>query len=365
MKTTLHIFALAVGLFGTTLEGTVKVTNAADGSCTICVVPPAEVEVYIKQSTTETVALPNASELAVLSDKAGDSLLVDPSMKRWMATVMFRSYWDYRDTAYMVDALHFLSEKFLSDMVGALEKVLKDQKISSAQQDRAVLKILEQQMGMSGKFWFFGSSTNDDDSGEDCCGESSEASGIEGVEEAAQDDFEACGCDGEDLFDLAENNDEGVAEIVADDAHDSTAEACEKEDSSDGLEKPTLASVIDFYHIVLHRIAHLLTPKDAMVQETMRILELDLMLALHDVSCRYGQQTDLGNNVAMDSAGFARIREMYEAMLLVGRDFLHKKLCAAWAPTIQTVDAIVKKTGKNLDSLNYIDFELWLNDQQQ
>lgn len=376
MKTALYNLVLASGLFVTALEGTVKITNASDGTCTICVVPPADVEVYIKQSTTETVALPSAAALSCSGTSADKLELPDADVKRWMASVMFRSYWDYRDTAYMIDALHFLVEKFFFDTVGALEDAVGGRSLSSAQQNRAILKILEQQMGKSGKFWFFGSSADDEWSDENLCEEtagelcdllaSPEEISDDGVAEIALASEDSGDSEGE-LFDL-ESNDESVAELMESSSIQSDepiVASCEGESSSHGQDRPTFSNVIDFYHIVLHRIAHLLTPEGALVRDTMRGIEIDLMLVLNNVARHYDQQFELAEAPALDGKMFAKIKEAYGAMLLAGRDFFHEKLRAAWAPTINIVDGIVAKTGKNVDSLNYFDFEQWLNDQQQ
>ena len=371
MKTALSILVLSSGLFWPTLDGTVKAEHFFDDISVTSVIPQEDAVSHIKQSTTETVVLPDVLELSFTGADVDKIMFFDPSAKRWMATAMFRSYWDYRDTSYMIDSLHFLVEKFFFDTVGALEGALVGRSLTSEQQSRTTLKILEQQMGKDGKFWFFGASA-DDEWPDDQCEESTEVPELsEVVDETPEENTAEAGLSAEELYDdgaglldLVENDNEPVSALTEEEAG-IVADQEEMVNQDHGQDRPTFSNVVDFYHIVLHRIAHLLTPEGAQVCDTMRVLEIDLMLALHNIARHYDQQVDLDLGIALDEEVFAKIKEAYGAMLLAGRDFLHGKLRTAWSPTIRIVDSIVQKTGKNLDGLNYFDFEQWLNDQQQ
>lgn len=348
MKNTLFIILMASGLFCTTFadktlckelqqEHAFGMQGGIDSfSC-------------IKQSTTETAVLPNDFVLKFS--------FTDYDISRWMAAEEFRKYWDYRDTAYMVDALHFLMEKFCFDTIGALEASMAGRQMSAEERASVAVKIFDQRMGKDAKNWFFG--ITDDDCIEFQSEESLDFTCSEADADNSWQDEECC--ESGDAVNQDEN-DSFVNDIIEGISTDVVDESQEN-DHSQLHDNHTFSTVIDFYHIVLFRVAQLLTPKDGFVLDTMRKIEVDLLLSLYAVIRSYEQSENISEASFVDEKIFAVMKDAYRAMLFVGRDFLHAKLRTASASTIQLVNEIGIKTGKNITNLNYLDFEKWFDEQ--
>lgn len=299
----------------------------------------------IKKSTTELALLP--------SDFVLEVSFADCSTNRWMVAEEFRRYWEYRDTVYMIDALHFLIEKFCLDRIGDLETAMSGRKMSVGSADRALIKVFDQSMDKYGKSCLLGFI------GQDC---------IETQPEEAEADF-GSEFDGDNSWqdeegDLEElcskhENDTSGSDIFQEQFIDEYP----YEDASKQYDKNTFSDVIDFYHVVLFRIAHFLTPKDCSVFDTVRSIEVDLLLALNGFMTSYVPSINISEASLVDENFFVKMKEAYRQMLFIGKDFLHVKLMTAWAHTVQLVNDIATQTGKNKGNLSYLDFEKWFEKQ--